>query len=198
MKTVALDRKGTSAILAASDGVWDAISFEAAAKVALRADNTAVAAKQIVRLAVKVRGLRDDTTCLMAVTDAIARAGPTPLSHLGQAESKETSASRKLSRMGRFVASRRWFSKLVHSATVLRPAPTKANVLDVSSKGGSKGASVYSPDIGRRNTMRFDVHLASDEPSVDSVMDILNSVPHDLDSGQFIMPFGSPSGNATP
>ena len=55
------------ALIMASDGVWDAVSFERAAKVALATSNPTKAAEAIVARAMTVRGLHDDITCLVAV-----------------------------------------------------------------------------------------------------------------------------------
>ena len=86
VKTVHLHDKASSAVLAASDGVWDALSFQAAADVALKAADAMTAAKEIVRRAVKARGLRDDTTCVVAATEAIGGTGLGAFSHLARAE----------------------------------------------------------------------------------------------------------------
>ncbi|GLJ11976.1 hypothetical protein SUGI_0181350 [Cryptomeria japonica] len=63
VKQIKLSNAGGRLIIA-TDGVWDALSSEKAANCArgLRAE---LAAKQIVKEALKIRGLRDDTTCIV-------------------------------------------------------------------------------------------------------------------------------------
>eukprot|EP00250_Pteridium_aquilinum_P015460 c22592_g2_i1 orf=571-1884(-) len=63
VKQIKLSKAGGRLIIA-SDGVWDALSNDKAAKCCrgLPAD---LAAKQIVKEALRIRGLRDDTTCLV-------------------------------------------------------------------------------------------------------------------------------------
>ncbi|PKA55457.1 putative protein phosphatase 2C 12 [Apostasia shenzhenica] len=63
VKQVKLSYAGGRLIIA-SDGVWDALSFESAVNFCcgLPAD---VAANKIVKKAVQVKGLRDDTTCIV-------------------------------------------------------------------------------------------------------------------------------------
>lgn len=56
---------GGGRLIIASDGVWDALTSEKAAKVCRGEKQPEVAAKNIVKEAVKVQGLRDDTTCLV-------------------------------------------------------------------------------------------------------------------------------------
>ena len=55
-------------VLVASDGVWDGCAFPLAAKIALAAPDPAKASRAIVKQAISLRGLRDDTTCICAVT----------------------------------------------------------------------------------------------------------------------------------
>jgi len=54
-------------VLIASDGVWDAIPRETAVKLALTAKDVYHAAERIVHKALKVRGARDDITCVCLV-----------------------------------------------------------------------------------------------------------------------------------
>ncbi|KAH7293371.1 hypothetical protein KP509_28G022800 [Ceratopteris richardii] len=63
VKQIKLSRAGGRFIIA-SDGVWDSISCEKAAKCC-RGLSPKDAAWKIVRTSVKKRGLRDDTTCLV-------------------------------------------------------------------------------------------------------------------------------------
>uniref|UniRef100_M8C7Q6 protein-serine/threonine phosphatase n=1 Tax=Aegilops tauschii TaxID=37682 RepID=M8C7Q6_AEGTA len=63
VKQVKLSNTGGRLIIA-SDGIWDALSSDAAAKCCrgLRAE---LSAKQVVKEALKTRGLKDDTTCVV-------------------------------------------------------------------------------------------------------------------------------------
>lgn len=63
-------------LVIASDGVWDALSSEKAVKCCRSAERAEVAAKHIVKDALRSRGLRDDTTCL--VVDLFSPASPRP------------------------------------------------------------------------------------------------------------------------
>ncbi|XP_024393344.1 probable protein phosphatase 2C 5 isoform X1 [Physcomitrium patens] len=56
---------GGGRLIIASDGVWDALTSEKAAKVCRGEKHPEVAAKNIVKEVIKVQGLRDDTTCLV-------------------------------------------------------------------------------------------------------------------------------------
>lgn len=56
---------GGGRLIIASDGVWDALSSEKAAKICRGEKHPEVAAKNVVKEAVKIQGLRDDTTCLV-------------------------------------------------------------------------------------------------------------------------------------
>ncbi|PIA61223.1 hypothetical protein AQUCO_00300625v1 [Aquilegia coerulea] len=78
VKQVKLSNSGGRLIIA-SDGIWDALSSEMAAK-ACRGVRAELAAKLVVKEALRSRGLKDDTTCL--VVDIIPplhfRIPPTP------------------------------------------------------------------------------------------------------------------------
>lgn len=63
VKQVKLSSAGGRLVIA-SDGVWDALSCERVAKCC-RGLPAELAARQIVKEALKARGLRDDTTCLV-------------------------------------------------------------------------------------------------------------------------------------
>ncbi|XP_048563374.1 probable protein phosphatase 2C 3 isoform X1 [Triticum urartu] len=63
VKQVKLSNTGGRLIIA-SDGIWDALSSDAAAKCC-RGLPAELAAKQIVKEALKTRGLKDDTTCVV-------------------------------------------------------------------------------------------------------------------------------------
>ncbi|KAF7133227.1 hypothetical protein RHSIM_Rhsim09G0104600 [Rhododendron simsii] len=63
VKQVKLSSAGGRLIIA-SDGIWDALSSEMAAK-ACRGLPAELAARQVVKEALKTRGLKDDTTCIV-------------------------------------------------------------------------------------------------------------------------------------
>ncbi|CAM0881217.1 unnamed protein product [Alopecurus aequalis] len=63
VKQVKLSNTGGRLIIA-SDGIWDALSSEAAAKCC-RGLPAELAAKQVVKEALRTRGLKDDTTCVV-------------------------------------------------------------------------------------------------------------------------------------
>ncbi|XP_058182522.1 probable protein phosphatase 2C 15 isoform X2 [Rhododendron vialii] len=63
VKQVKLSSAGGRLIIA-SDGIWDALSSELAAK-ACRGLPAELAARQVVKEALKTRGLKDDTTCIV-------------------------------------------------------------------------------------------------------------------------------------
>jgi len=62
-------------VVLASDGVWDALSEEAARQPVVGADSPTHAAELLVKQAIKARGLRDDTTCLVIVGGVAASDG---------------------------------------------------------------------------------------------------------------------------
>lgn len=74
VKQVKLSSAGGRLIIA-SDGVWDALSCEKAAKCC-RGLPAELAARQVVKEALRARGLRDDTTCL--VVDIMPPKLPSP------------------------------------------------------------------------------------------------------------------------
>lgn len=63
VKQIKLSKAGGRLIIA-SDGVWDALSCEKAAKCC-RGLPAELAARQVVKESLRTRGLRDDTTCLV-------------------------------------------------------------------------------------------------------------------------------------
>ncbi|KAJ1257412.1 hypothetical protein BS78_K040600 [Paspalum vaginatum] len=63
VKQVKLSNAGGRLIIA-SDGIWDALSSESAAK-SCRGLPAELAAKQVVKEALRIRGLKDDTTCIV-------------------------------------------------------------------------------------------------------------------------------------
>jgi len=65
-------------VVIASDGLWDALSFAAACKTALAARDPQAAAEALVKKALKLRGLRDDTTCVVLVGGAALPAAASP------------------------------------------------------------------------------------------------------------------------
>ncbi|MQM11111.1 hypothetical protein Taro_044016 [Colocasia esculenta] len=74
VKQVKLSSAGGRLVLA-SDGIWDALSSEMAAK-SCRGLPAELAAKQVVKEALRTRGLKDDTTCI--VVDIIPPEHPLP------------------------------------------------------------------------------------------------------------------------
>ncbi|KAH7373081.1 hypothetical protein KP509_17G036200 [Ceratopteris richardii] len=76
VKQVKLSSSGGRLIIA-SDGVWDALTYERVAKCS-RGLPAELAARQVVKEALKTRGLQDDTTCI--VVDIMPPKFPTPLS----------------------------------------------------------------------------------------------------------------------
>ncbi|KAH9298242.1 hypothetical protein KI387_029924 [Taxus chinensis] len=74
VKQIKLSNAGGRLIIA-TDGVWDALSSEKAANCC-RGLPAELAAKQIVKEALRIRGLRDDTTCI--VVDLIPPEKPAP------------------------------------------------------------------------------------------------------------------------
>lgn len=63
VKQVKLSKAGGRLVIA-SDGIWDALSSEAAAK-SCRGLPAELAARQVVKEALRTRGLKDDTTCIV-------------------------------------------------------------------------------------------------------------------------------------
>ncbi|KAI4357774.1 hypothetical protein L6164_001701 [Bauhinia variegata] len=63
VKQVKLSKAGGRLVIA-SDGIWDALSSEMAAK-SCRGLPAELAAKQVVKEALRTRGLKDDTTCIV-------------------------------------------------------------------------------------------------------------------------------------
>ncbi|KAH8500737.1 hypothetical protein Peur_042534 [Populus x canadensis] len=63
VKQVKLSNAG-GRLIVASDGIWDALSSEMAAK-SCRGLPAELAAKQVVKEALRTRGLKDDTTCIV-------------------------------------------------------------------------------------------------------------------------------------
>ncbi|KAK6118897.1 hypothetical protein DH2020_047350 [Rehmannia glutinosa] len=85
VKQVKLSSTGGRLIIS-SDGVWDALSAETAFECC-RGMSTDAAASQIVKEAVQVKGLRDDTTCI--VVDIQPPEKPDPQNHLPRSKGKE-------------------------------------------------------------------------------------------------------------
>ncbi|GLU04709.1 hypothetical protein SLE2022_218450 [Rubroshorea leprosula] len=106
VKQVKLSNAGGKLIIA-SDGIWDALSSEAAAK-SCRGLPAELAARQVVKEALRTRGLKDDTTCI--VVDIIAPDNsekPSPVkkqnvlkSLLFRRKSSSNKLSKKLSAVG--------------------------------------------------------------------------------------------------
>jgi len=78
-RNVRLSLPDASAIIVASDGLWDAMSFMKASKVALSCSDPTHAAETLVNKALRARGLRDDITAVVVVCGSAAQ-GATPLS----------------------------------------------------------------------------------------------------------------------
>ncbi|KAK8627305.1 hypothetical protein V6N13_134919 [Hibiscus sabdariffa] len=84
VKQVKLSNAGGRLIIA-SDGIWDALSSEMAAK-SCRGLPAELAARQVVKEALRTRGLKDDTTCI--VVDIIPPENPLPPSPLPKKTNK--------------------------------------------------------------------------------------------------------------
>ncbi|KAK8655346.1 hypothetical protein V6N13_107928 [Hibiscus sabdariffa] len=84
VKQVKLSNAGGRLIIA-SDGIWDALSSEMAAK-SCRGLPAELAARQVVKEALRTRGLKDDTTCI--VVDIIPPESPLPPSPLPKKTNK--------------------------------------------------------------------------------------------------------------
>eukprot|EP00250_Pteridium_aquilinum_P012712 c20891_g1_i1 orf=413-1777(-) len=84
VKQVKLSSAGGRLIIA-SDGVWDALSCERVAKCS-RGLPAELAARQVVKEALRARGLRDDTTCL--VVDIMPPKLPSPATPAIKRQSK--------------------------------------------------------------------------------------------------------------
>lgn len=84
VKQIKLSNAG-GRLFIASDGVWDALSCEKVAKCC-RGLPAELAAKQVVKEALRARGLRDDTTCL--VVDIMPPKPPTPIPPVVKKQSK--------------------------------------------------------------------------------------------------------------
>lgn len=76
VKQVKLSDAGGRLIIA-SDGIWDAVSSEMAAK-SCRGLPAELAARQVVKEALRTRGLRDDTTCIIVDIIPLDTAMPPP------------------------------------------------------------------------------------------------------------------------
>ncbi|XP_039017857.1 probable protein phosphatase 2C 15 [Hibiscus syriacus] len=84
VKQVKLSKAGGRLIIA-SDGIWDALSAEMAAK-SCRGLPAELAARQLLKEALRSRGLKDDTTCI--VVDIIPPENPPPPSPLPKKPNK--------------------------------------------------------------------------------------------------------------
>ncbi|CAI9096149.1 OLC1v1032232C1 [Oldenlandia corymbosa var. corymbosa] len=110
VKQVKLSKVGGRLILA-SDGIWDALSSELAAK-SCRGLPAELAAKQVVKEALRTRGLKDDTTCIVVdiipPDNTVVEPLPSPKKHnkflscCFRSESQKSSSklSKKLSAVG--------------------------------------------------------------------------------------------------
>ena len=65
-RCVRFDTRIGAAVVVASDGVWDALSHERVAKLVRKSRTASEAAELIVAKSIKARGLRDDTSCVVA------------------------------------------------------------------------------------------------------------------------------------
>ncbi|KAL6539000.1 hypothetical protein OROMI_025326 [Orobanche minor] len=82
VKQVKLSSKGGRLIIA-SDGIWDALSSEGAAK-SCRGLPAELAARLVVKEALRTRGLKDDTTCIVVdivTPDNTVQPSPPPKKH---------------------------------------------------------------------------------------------------------------------
>ncbi|XP_024369090.1 probable protein phosphatase 2C 5 [Physcomitrium patens] len=93
VKQIKLSPAGGRLIIA-SDGVWDAISSRKAARCCRGVLQPEIAAKHVVKEAIRARGLRDDTTCL--VVDIVPRNSEVPFAPA----MKQQSSFMKLLRCG--------------------------------------------------------------------------------------------------
>ena len=71
---------GRAILILASDGVWDAIPPERTCALIAKCSSVSAAAKGLVSAAIKARGLRDDTTCLVVASPHCFRRPPPRLS----------------------------------------------------------------------------------------------------------------------
>ncbi|KAF4360779.1 hypothetical protein F8388_015102 [Cannabis sativa] len=94
VKQVKLSRAGGRLIIA-SDGIWDALSSDMAAK-SCRGLPAELAARQVVKEALRTRGLKDDTTCV--VVDIIPPDAPEQPSTPPKKQSRLRALFRKKSR----------------------------------------------------------------------------------------------------
>ena len=66
MRTSRFDALAGAALVVASDGVWDAVSREHVGALVRQSKTARGAAVSVVKAALKKRGLRDDTTCIVS------------------------------------------------------------------------------------------------------------------------------------
>ena len=125
------------AVILASDGVWDAVNFTSAAKLALNASTATAAAEAVVSKSMRARGLRDDITCLVAVSAAL----PPPPSTISDTSSLSPSASPPPMRGGGKLSALR--------SLMRRPGASRKEVpADASVKGGNLFAGFAKDLLG--------------------------------------------------
>eukprot|EP00250_Pteridium_aquilinum_P015438 c22577_g1_i3 orf=848-2128(+) len=120
VKQIQLSKAGGRLIIA-SDGVWDALSCEKAAKCC-RGLPAELAARQVVKESLRARGLRDDTTCL--VVDLLP-----PVSYI----STQPSSVKKQSYLKSIIA--RWRSR--ESSAVVANKPNTVGFVEEVFEAGS-------------------------------------------------------------
>ncbi|KAJ3683649.1 hypothetical protein LUZ60_013876 [Juncus effusus] len=110
---------GGGRLIIASDGIWDAIDSEVAAK-ACHGLPTELAAKLVVKEALRKSGLKDDTTCL--VVDIL------PSDHASNIITPPPSPKRNHNILTKFIFFGKW-SQNNHEAAANKPPPEPVEVL---------------------------------------------------------------------
>ncbi|XP_024539743.1 probable protein phosphatase 2C 5 [Selaginella moellendorffii] len=124
-------------LIIATDGVWDALNSEQAAKYA-RGLPPEIAAKQIVKEALRSRGLRDDTTCL--VVDIV----PPPVRPTAP-------VAKKQSRILKVLDFRHSFNV---SKLTRKPAGTRRQVEEIFEEGSAMLADRLFPAPGGEGVLK--------------------------------------------
>ena len=83
----------TGVVVLSSDGVWDALPQEKVASAIRKASSVEKAAESVIAKAIQARGLRDDTTCIMAT---IGEFYPEPSPQAARRMSRFSSPMRRL------------------------------------------------------------------------------------------------------
>jgi len=167
----------------ASDGLWDALSFSSAAKVALASNNPGHAAERLVGKSMRARGLRDDITTVVLVC------GQNGMCSARDATNSEASWSssggignanvgEKLSGVGGSAPSPRQSRRFKISSLLRAPRPVIADGRELTVKGGKlfealareqgMAQNSLSPNGVRRSMSGDSMHSASSVSSGDS------------------------------